>query len=60
VIGAMTVRELREVRGPQGVNELGWEEFSIVGAAASGNWTIALAPMASHAKHSTTALRSQV
>ncbi len=47
VIEAMTVRELGEVRGLQGINELGWEEFSIVGAAALGNWTIALAPMAS-------------
>lgn len=47
VIEAMTVRELGEVRGLQGVNELGWEEFSIVGAAALGNWTIAPAPMAS-------------
>lgn len=47
VIEAMTVRELGEVRGLQGINELGWEEFSIVGAAALGNWTIAIAPMAS-------------
>ncbi|MDJ0104991.1 DUF6461 domain-containing protein [Rhodococcus erythropolis] len=47
VIEAMTVRHLGEVRGLQGINELGWEEFSIVGAAALGNWTIALAPMAS-------------
>ncbi|MDF2896750.1 MAG: hypothetical protein K0Q46_3536, partial [Rhodococcus erythropolis] len=31
VIEAMTVRELGEVRGLQGINELGWEEFSIVG-----------------------------
>ncbi|MCQ4129103.1 DUF6461 domain-containing protein [Rhodococcus erythropolis] len=47
VIEAMTVRELGEVRGLQGINELGWEEFSIVGAAALGNWTIAISPMAS-------------
>lgn len=46
VIEAMTVRDLGEFRGLQGVNELGWEEFSVVGAASLGNWTIALARMA--------------
>ncbi|MDV6211846.1 DUF6461 domain-containing protein [Rhodococcus erythropolis] len=46
VIEAMTVRHLGEVRGLQGINEVGWEEFSIVGAAALGNWTIAIAPLA--------------
>ncbi|MDJ0105302.1 DUF6461 domain-containing protein [Rhodococcus erythropolis] len=47
VIEAMTVRYLGEFRGMQGINEVGWEEFSVVGAAALGNWTVAFAPMAS-------------
>lgn len=44
-IEAITGRELGEVRGLQGINELGGTSFRL--SAALGNWTIALAPMAS-------------
>lgn len=46
VIEAMTVRYLGEFRGLHGINEVGWEEFSVVGAVALGNWPVAIAPMA--------------
>ncbi|MDH6292019.1 DUF6461 domain-containing protein [Rhodococcus opacus] len=41
---AMTVRNLGTANGLRGVNERGWEEISIVGAASLGEWTIAIAP----------------
>ncbi|NLE79350.1 MAG: hypothetical protein GX610_07145 [Rhodococcus sp.] len=46
VIEAMTVEDLGTAEGLSGVNELGWQEPSIIGAAALGEWTIAIAPMA--------------
>jgi hypothetical protein len=46
VIEAMTVRDLGEANGLSGVNERGWEEISVVGAAVLGEWTIAIAPAA--------------
>jgi len=46
VIEAMTVHDLGEFLGLQGINDIEWEEYSVVGAAALGNWTIAIAPMA--------------
>ncbi|NHP16314.1 hypothetical protein DBV08_05330 [Rhodococcus sp. KBW08] len=46
VIESMTVRYLGEFRGLHGINDIEWEEFSIVGAAALGNGTITIAPMA--------------
>ena len=35
-----------EFLGLHGINDIEWEEFSIVGAAALGNWKITIAPMA--------------
>lgn len=46
VIEAMTVEDLGTAEGLNRVNELGWQEPSIIGAAALGEWTIAIAPMA--------------
>lgn len=46
VIDAMAVEDLGTVNGLAGVHERGWQEPSIIGAAALGNWTIAVAPAA--------------
>ncbi|ARE34240.1 hypothetical protein A0W34_13690 [Rhodococcus sp. BH4] len=46
VIDAMTVEDLGSETGLVGLNERGWEEPGIIGAASVGNWTIALAPAA--------------
>lgn len=45
VIAAMTDEFLGKAIGLSGVNERGWEELSIVGAAQLGAWTVAVAPM---------------
>jgi len=47
VLDAMTVENLGQETGLAGVNERGWDELSIVGAASLGEWTIAIAPVAS-------------
>lgn len=36
VIEAMTVRDLGEFRGLQGINDIEWEEYSVVGARPWG------------------------
>lgn len=46
VIEAMTVEGLGTETGLTGVNERGWEEPAIIGAAAVEDWTIAIAPAA--------------
>lgn len=46
VIAAMTVEDLGTADGLAEVNELGWEELSIIGAAQLSDWTIAIAPAA--------------
>ena len=46
VIEAMTVEGLGTETGLARVNERGWEEFAIIGAAAVEDWTIAIAPAA--------------
>lgn len=46
VIEAMTVEGLGTESGLTGVNERGWEEPAIIGAASVGNWTIAPAATA--------------
>ncbi|NMM91957.1 hypothetical protein B2J88_48130 [Rhodococcus sp. SRB_17] len=46
VIEAMTVEDLGAESGLTGVNERGWEEFAIIGAASVEDWTIAIAPAA--------------
>ncbi len=46
VIESTAVRYLGEFLGLHGINDIEWEEFSIVGAAALGNWKITIAPMA--------------
>lgn len=47
VIEAMTVEGLGTETGLAGVNERGWEESAIIGAASVEDWTIAIAPAAS-------------
>ncbi|WP_156778991.1 DUF6461 domain-containing protein [Rhodococcus sp. 008] len=46
VIEAMTVEALGAESGLTGVNERGWEESAIIGAASVEDWTIAIAPAA--------------
>lgn len=46
VIEAMTVEGLGTESGLTGVNERGWEEPAIIGAAAVEDWTIAISPTA--------------
>ncbi|PVX59549.1 DUF6461 domain-containing protein [Rhodococcus globerulus] len=46
VIEAMTVEGLGTESGLAGVNERGWEEPTIIGAASMEDWTIAIAPAA--------------
>ncbi|WP_092808280.1 DUF6461 domain-containing protein [Rhodococcus globerulus] len=46
VIEAMTEEGLGTEIGLAGVNERGWEESAIIGAAAVEGWTIAIAPAA--------------
>ena len=42
VLDVLTVEDLGQETGLAGVNECGWEEFSIIGAASLGEWTIAI------------------
>ncbi|NRI67659.1 hypothetical protein FEZ60_19230 [Rhodococcus sp. MS16] len=44
VIDALTIEGLGTATGLTGVNERGWDEFSIIGATPIGTWTVAIAP----------------
>jgi hypothetical protein len=46
VLEGLTVEDLGQETGLSGVNERGWDELSIIGAASLGEWTIAIAPVA--------------
>lgn len=44
VVAALTVEDLGTATGLAGLNECFWENFSAIGAAQFGDWTVAIAP----------------